>query len=261
MLAATGYLTVSAATIWLAFGTFVFSSTAITAGYHRLYSHRTYQAVWILRFYYLIGGAMAFQGSALQWAAQHRDHHTFCDGAKDPYNINLGFWHAHLGWVVRQTEPDYGRVKDLAAERMNRWQHDYYGVAAFVTSFIGPAAVGALWGEFWGAFFVAGAVRLVIQWHMTFCVNSVAHYWGSQKYSQNNTARGSWWLAFLVWGEMDHNFHHTFPNDFRTGIRWYDFDPGKWVISTAAFIGLARDVKMADKERIERVTAAQTIDD
>ncbi len=255
-----GVLTVSAATLWLALGVFIFSSTAITAGYHRLYSHRTYQAAWILRFYYLIGGAMALQGSALQWAAQHRDHHTFCDGAKDPYNINLGFWHAHLGWVIRQTDPDYGRVKDLSSERINRWQHNYYGTVAVVTSFLCPAAIGALCGEFWSAFLVAGAVRLVVQWHMTFCVNSVAHYWGSQKYSQHHTARGSWWLAFLVWGEMDHNYHHTFPNDFRTGTRWYDFDPGKWFISAASTVGLARDLKKADQGRIERVTSTQ-IDD
>ncbi len=193
-------ITVSWATVGAAVTVFALSSTTITAGYHRLYSHRTYKAAWPLRIFYLISGTAAIQGSALQWAAQHRDHHTFCDGAKDPYNINQGFWHAHIGWVIRQTQPDYSRVRDLSTDWMNRFQHEWFGPMSIITGFLIPAAVGYAWGEFWSTLLVAGALRLVIQWHMTFCVNSVAHWWGSQKYSLNHTARGSWWLSFLVWG-------------------------------------------------------------
>ncbi len=248
-----GTITVSGWTLFNAFMCFAISSTTITAGYHRLYSHRTYRAAWPLKLFFLITGTGAVQGSALQWAAQHRDHHTFCDDAKDPYNINLGFWHAHIGWVIRQTQPDYNRVKDLSAEWMNRFQHKWFGPLSIITGFLIPAAIGALYGEFLSALLIAGAVRLVIQWHMTFCVNSVAHWWGSQKYSTKHTARGSWWLSFLVWGEMDHNFHHTFPNDFRTGTRWFDFDPGKWFIWVCSKIGLAQELKVTDPEKIERV--------
>jgi stearoyl-CoA desaturase (delta-9 desaturase) len=246
-------ITVSWATVGAAVTVFALSSTTITAGYHRLYSHRTYKAAWPLRIFYLISGTAAIQGSALQWAAQHRDHHTFCDGAKDPYNINQGFWHAHIGWVIRQTQPDYSRVRDLSTDWMNRFQHEWFGPMSIITGFLIPAAVGYAWGEFWSTLLVAGALRLVIQWHMTFCVNSVAHWWGSQKYSLNHTARGSWWLSFLVWGEMDHNFHHTFPNDFRTGTRWYDFDPGKWFIWVCSKIGLAEELRSTDPEKIKRV--------
>lgn len=249
------------ATLLLAVGVFLYSSTAITAGYHRLWSHRTYTGSWPLRLLLLIGGAATMQGSALQWAAQHRDHHTFCDGAKDPYNIKLGFWHAHIGWVVRQTFPDYNRVKDLAADPLNKIQHRFYGTISFLACFLVPAAIGALWGEFWSAFLIAGALRLVIQWHMTFCVNSVAHYWGSQKYSTTHTARGSWWLAFLVWGEMDHNYHHTFPSDFRTGTRWFDFDPGKWFIFLCSKVGLASELRTPQPDRVDRTSSAQSADD
>lgn len=256
-----GYFTVSWMTLLTAFAAFAISSTTITAGYHRLYSHRTYKAAWPLKLFFLITGTCAVQGSALQWAAQHRDHHTFCDGPKDPYNINLGFWHAHIGWVIRQTQPDYNRVKDLSAEWTNRFQHKWFGPLSILTGFIAPAAVCALWGEFWVGLLIAGAVRLVIQWHMTFCVNSVAHWWGSQKYSTSHTARGSWWLSFFVWGEMDHNYHHTFPNDFRTGTRWYDFDPGKWFIWACSKIGLAQELRVASREKVERIQMQESLAD
>jgi len=249
---ALGYIAVSWPSVALAVGWFVVSSTAITAGYHRLFSHAAYRAKWPLELFYLITGASAFQGSALQWSAQHRDHHTFVDQPKDPYNINMGFWFAHMGWVVRQTNPNYDRVKDLQKSPLMQWQFNNYYMIAFLASFIAPTLIGAMWGEALGAFFMVGLVRLVIQWHMTFCVNSVAHYWGSQKYSTQHTARGSWWLSFITWGEMDHNFHHTFPSDFRTGTRWYDFDPGKWVVWVSGKIGLAFDLKKMDPEKIDR---------
>ncbi|MGA1197118.1 MAG: hypothetical protein ACO36I_11545, partial [Candidatus Latescibacterota bacterium] len=104
---ALDYFVVSWPSVALAVGWFVVSSTAITAGYHRLFSHAAYRAKWPLELFYLITGAAAFQGSALQWSAQHRDHHTYVDQPKDPYNIHMGFSFAHMGWVVRQTNPNY----------------------------------------------------------------------------------------------------------------------------------------------------------
>ena len=251
VLALMGLITVSINTAVLAVVWFVLSSTAITAGYHRLYSHLAYSASPILDVFYLFFGAVTVQGSALQWAAQHRDHHTFEDGPKDPYNIELGFWYAHMGWVVRQTTPDYERVKDLKKSTLIRLQHRFFGPLAMFGSFGVPMLLGALWGEALSALLVAGFVRLTVQWHMTFCVNSVAHYFGSQKYSTKSSARGTWWLSFFVWGEMDHNYHHTFPNDFRTGTRWYDFDPGKWWIFAASKLGLASDLRSVPDSRIE----------
>lgn len=256
-----GTLDVSWTNLLTAFVWFVLSSTTIAAGYHRYYSHRTYDAAWPLRLFYLITGTVAVQGSVMQWAAQHRDHHTYCDGPKDPYNINQGFWHAHIGWVVRQTQPDYSRVKDLATDPLNRFQHQWFGPLGIITSFGVPGAIGYFFGQFWEYALIGGALRLTIQWHMTFCVNSVAHWWGSQKYSTNHTGRGSWWLSFFVWGEMDHNYHHTFPNDFRTGTNWYDFDPGKWFIWVCSKVGLARDLKMVSKERIDRLTQVEMSSD
>jgi stearoyl-CoA desaturase (delta-9 desaturase) len=249
---AVSWRTVAFAALWFAMG-----STAITAGYHRLFAHPTYRASWPLKVFYLLAGASAFQGSALQWSAQHRDHHTFTDGARDPYNIRLGFWFAHIGWVVRRTIPDYSRVVDLQKDPLVRLQHRLFVPLALFFSFGLPYLLGGLWHEAGAALFIAGFVRLTIQWHMTFCVNSVAHRFGTQKYSSKHSATGSWWLAFLTWGEMDHNYHHTFPEDFRTGTRWWDFDPGKWWIGVCAVAGFASGLRRARTERVAVAAAAR----
>jgi stearoyl-CoA desaturase (delta-9 desaturase) len=157
-----------------------------------------------------------------------------------------------MGWVVRKTYPNYDRVTDLQKNPLLQFQFKYYYPLAFLSTFVLPFAIGALWQEAIGALFMVGFVRLIIQWHMTFCVNSVAHYWGSQTYSKQHSARGSWWLSFITWGEMDHNFHHSFPNDFRTGTRWYDFDPGKWWVWLCSQVGLASELKTAGDDKIQR---------
>ena len=246
-----GTIPVSPATLILAAIYFCISSTSITAGYHRLFSHPTYKARWPLKLFYLLFGAAAVQGSAIQWSAQHRDHHTFCDKNGDPYNIKMGFWYAHWGWVMRKTFPNYKRVKDLEKNRLLILQYKVYLPLAIGNAFILPAIIGwVFWGEAWSSLFIAGFLRVVIQWHMTFCVNSVAHYFGSQKYTIKYSARGSWWLSFVTWGEMDHNFHHAYPNDFRTGARWWDFDPSKLFIWICSKIGLASELKRTDANKI-----------
>lgn len=218
---------------------FLLSSIAITAGYHRLFSHPTYIATTPLKIFYLLCGLAGVQGSALQWAAQHRDHHTYVDGPGDPYNIQLGFWFAHIGWVVRVTYPNYRRVPDLARDRLLLMQHRLE-IPLTVFLFVLPAGLGAIWGEAVGAFLLVSFVRLVIQWHMTFFVNSIAHFWGKQKYSTKNSSRGSWLVSLLTFGEaQDHNYHHAHPEDFRTGTNWWDFDPAKWFINCCVALRLA----------------------
>ena len=233
----------------LAFVWFALSSTAITAGYHRLFSHPSHKATSVLELFHLLWGAAAVQGSALQWSAQHRDHHTFVDGPRDPYNIQRGFWWAHVGWVFHKTYPNYARVPDLTKDHLVSLQHHFELPLTVGMGFLAPAAVGMLWGEALGAFLVVSFVRLVIQWHMTFCVNSLAHYWGDQQYSTKNSSRSSFMVSLFTWGEgNNHNRHHSLPTDYRTGVEWYAFDPAKWFIWTCSKIGLASNLRRYERQ-------------
>ena len=91
-------------------------------------------------------------------------------------------------------------------------------------------AIGATWGDPLGGLLVGCFLRLVVQWHVTFSVNSFAHLFGRQTYSATSTARDSVLLALVTLGEGYHNFHHRFQADYRNGVRWRDFDPTKWWI-------------------------------
>lgn len=226
---------------------------SITGGYHRLFSHKAYVASWPLRAFYLLFGAASVQNSALAWSADHRKHHARTDRDDDPYSVRHGFWWAHIGWVLCKSDKSNNEnlVRDLRADPLVRFQHRYYVPLAIVFGVGAPAAIGTAWGDPIGALLIAGWLRLVVQWHATFSVNSFAHLIGRQTFGKNISARDSWIVAFMTMGEGYHNFHHRFQFDYRNGIRWYHFDPTKWWVWTASRLGLANGLRRVPAERIE----------
>lgn len=238
-------LTVGAAVI----GVTLTSATifSISAGYHRLFSHRSYEASPLLRFLLLAIGAGAFQNSALAWAVDHRRHHAKTDTASDPYSAGRGFWHAHIGWVLRRADPDVEPlpVRDLERDPLVRWQKRHYALIGVASGVALPVALGLLVGDVWGGFVLGGAVRLLVVYHATFSINSFAHMLGTQPYSGDNSARDSFVTALISMGEGYHNYHHSFPSDYRNGVRPYQFDPTKWVLAVLAVVRLAVNLRRA----------------
>jgi stearoyl-CoA desaturase (Delta-9 desaturase) len=242
---------------WIFFTLFLGANgMAITCGYHRLFAHCTYEAHPVLKVAYLFFGAMALQNSALNWAAAHRVHHRFIDDPeRDPYCARRGFWFSHIGWMLRSYpsgEPDFSTVRDLQRDPMVMWQHNHYLLAALSTNFGLPLLVGYLVGDVWGVFLLAGVLRLVVSHHFTFFINSLAHMWGSQPYTDGNTARDNPVVALLTYGEGYHNFHHMFAHDYRNGLRWWQWDPSKWFISGMSLVGLTRNLKRVPWFKIQR---------
>ena len=226
---------------------------SITAGYHRLFAHRTYDAVWGLQFLVLLFGAASAQNSALHWANHHRVHHSRVDRDEDPYNIRRGFWWAHIGWVLyRSPEQELTRVRDLRAHSLVMWQHRHYVVLAISTGALLPAGLGALWGDPLGGLLIAGFLRLVVQYHVTFATNSVAHTLGARPYDRATSARDHLLTAVLTLGEGYHNFHHRFQNDYRNGVRRRDFDPTKWLIWSLSQVGVTHNLRRVPDEKILR---------
>jgi stearoyl-CoA desaturase (Delta-9 desaturase) len=115
-----------------------------------------------------------------------------------------------------------------------------------------PVALGLVFGDVLGMVLLAGAFRLAFSQHCTFFINSLAHTWGKRTYSDENTARDNGVIALLTWGEGYHNFHHAFQADYRNGLRWWQFDPGKWLIAFSSWIGLAYDLKRTPQFKIQR---------
>lgn len=241
---------------WPTFILFLLMWTAVgistTAGYHRLFTHRAYEASWPVRLFFLCFGAASWEASCWRWTMDHHKHHRYVDTPRDPYNIKQGFWHAHMGWLFRDREYDHNSPLgvEYGKDPLVRFQHKYYYLLAVFFAFILPAAIAALWGDAFGGFILAGLGVVAINHQFTFSINSFAHWLGRQPYSDKHTARDSHFLAFFNYGEGYHNYHHEFPNDYRNGIRWFQWDPTKWLIRSLAIMGLARNLKAVPAELI-----------
>jgi stearoyl-CoA desaturase (Delta-9 desaturase) len=242
-------------TVIFALGYMAATGLAVTAGYHRLFAHKSYEASGLVKLMMLLLGAAAFENSARLWSSDHRNHHKYVDTDLDPYNIKKGFWYAHIGWILfkRTTLNPHRNIADLDHDPLVRWQHRYYILIAIVMGFGVPALVGGLWHDALGGLILAGFVRVVLNHHFTFLINSLCHYLGGQPYSDRSSARDSWIPALFTYGEGYHNYHHTFPSDYRNGIRLYHWDPTKWFIRVAAWLGQATDLRRMEPEKIDFV--------
>lgn len=228
------------------------TAMSITAGYHRLFAHRAYEARPLVRAAYLLFGAAAFQDSALAWATDHRAHHQNIDRDGDPYNVRRGFLWAHIGWllVTDHIRDRRAAPPDLAADWMVVAQDRYYTIVATGMCFGLPLLVGLAVGDPWGFLLWGGLVRVVVGHHITFLVNSLAHTLGRRPYEPAFSARDSVVTAVLTFGEGYHNFHHRFASDYRNGVRRYHWDPTKWLIRSLEKMGLASNLRRVPRERI-----------
>ncbi|KIJ53481.1 hypothetical protein M422DRAFT_25353 [Sphaerobolus stellatus SS14] len=232
------------------------SCFGITIGYHRLYSHRAFRARFGVRVTLMVLGSMAFQGSIKWWTLRHRLHHRFTDDPiHDPYAATRGLLWSHMGWIF--FKPSYPRLEsidkdDLERDPVVKFQHRYYVPIALFFGLVFPAIIGYAWDDALGAFIWAGMVARIAAWHCTFLVNSLAHWEGLQKYSDEMSARGNLIMAMLTCGEGNHNFvsDHAFPHDYRAGPQLFDWDPSKWVIRMLHNLKLASRLRCARDEDI-----------
>jgi stearoyl-CoA desaturase (Delta-9 desaturase) len=218
---------------------------SVTAGYHRLFTHRAYEASAPVRALFAVLGAAALENSVIAWAAAHRFHHRFVDTTDDPYNPQAGFWYSHMGWIIVKgaKHDDTSDVPDLWKDPICRWQHRHYLALAVGVNLLITVGLGLATGHMLGMVVFALLLRIVLTHHLTFLINSAAHIWGSQRWSTGHSARDNWALSFLTFGEGYHNYHHTFQADYRNGALWYNWDPTKWLIWTLAKLRLAGSLR------------------
>lgn len=236
------------------------SSLGITAGYHRLWAHRAYEAKLPVRILLMLMGTFAIQNSIYFWASSHRIHHRHVDDIdNDPYSVNRGFWFSHIGWMLRDYPSggtDYKNAQDLTKDPVVMFQDKYYIPLVLLTNIGFPALVGYMVGDIWGVMLLGGLLRLILSHHVTFFINSLCHMWGKRPYTDENTARDNFVLAILTWGEGYHNYHHIFQYDYRNGVKWWQYDPTKWLIWTFSKLGLASNLRRIPSFNIKRAELA-----
>lgn len=219
---------------------------AVTAGYHRYFSHRSYRTSRAFQLVLAVLGASAAQKGPLWWAAHHRDHHRFSDGPRDVHSpLVRGFWWSHVGWILsrRHHETKLDRVKDLSRfpelVLVDRFHH-LFPVALGAGLFLAGGWPALLWGLF---------VSTAVLWHATFAINSLAHVLGRRRYATGEGSRNSAVLALITLGEGWHNNHHFFPGSARQGFFWWELDVSYLVLRALAAVGIVRDLR-APPERV-----------
>lgn len=234
---------------------FVATTMSITLGYHRLFSHLSFKAKWPVKLFTLCFGAASFENSCLEWASDHRHHHKHTDHDGDPYDINKGFWYAHIGWLLFKLDPMplQDNVNDLKRDKMVMWQDKWVHLIGLILGFVVPTLLGYLAGGSagaWGGFILSGLLRTVLVQHCTFFINSLCHTIGKRPYDSRTSARDSALMAVFTCGEGYHNYHHSFQHDYRNGVKPWQLDPTKWMIWTLSRLGLTTNLRTVQEERI-----------
>lgn len=228
-----------AAAAWLV-GGYAVRMFAITAGYHRYFAHRTFKTSRAFQFVLALFALAAAQQGPLWWAAHHRRHHKYSDQPEDVHSpVQRGFWWSHVGWILgsRHRATDTARIRDFARYPELRFldRHDLaFAVGWGVVLYLIGGWNGVVWGHF---------VALVIAWHVTFCINSLAHVWGRRRYATTDGSRNNALLALLTLGEGWHNNHHHYQRSARQGFYWWELDLTYYVLKLLELVHLVRDVE------------------
>uniref|UniRef100_A0A3Q3IQ55 stearoyl-CoA 9-desaturase n=1 Tax=Monopterus albus TaxID=43700 RepID=A0A3Q3IQ55_MONAL len=237
---------------------FFISGLGITAGAHRLWSHRSYKASLPLRIFLSVANSMAFQNDIFEWARDHRVHHKYSETDADPHNAVRGFFFAHIGWLLVRKHPDViekGRkleLTDLLSDKVVMFQRKYYKLSVLLMCFFIPMFVPwYMWGEsLWVAYFVPALLRYTLVLNAAWLVNSAAHMWGNRPYDKTINPRENLFVTLSAIGEGFHNYHHTFPYDYATGEFGWKFNFTTCFIDVMCFLGLAKDCKKVPHELV-----------
>ena len=269
-------LLVGAVTLWghglgvpdvgIALAFYVFSGLGVTIGYHRYFTHQSFETNKFVRGLLAVAGSMAVQGPVITWVADHRRHHAFADKEGDPHSPHLdegpgvlgvikGLAHAHMGWLfsdeltsAKRWCPDM--LKDPMLRKIDRlfplWTLLSFGLPPVIGFLVTGTAAGALTAFLWGSL-----VRIFMLHHVTWSINSICHFYGKRPFESDDFSTNNWVLSVISFGESWHNNHHAFPTAAVHGLERKQFDISGLLISSMEKVGLARNVKRVSDKQVD----------
>lgn len=231
---------------------------ALTGFYHRYFSHRAYKTNRFWQFIFAILGASAIQRGPLWWASHHRKHHAIADESNDVHSpMHHGFWWSHMGWFLSRQNYFYDskNISDLTKYPELVFL-DRYDILVPTLLGFSMFAFGMVLNYFVPSLHTNGAQMLVwgfsistiMLYHITFCVNSMAHKFGKQSYQTKDNSRNNWFLAILTFGEGWHNNHHHYPASARQGFYFWQIDITYYVLLLFKKLGIIWDVKVVPEQ-------------
>uniref|UniRef100_A0A6P7GP70 Acyl-CoA Delta(11) desaturase-like n=1 Tax=Diabrotica virgifera virgifera TaxID=50390 RepID=A0A6P7GP70_DIAVI len=239
------------------------SIAGVTAGNHRLWAHRTYKAKLPLRIFLMVMQTTTIQNNIYVWARDHRLHHKYTDTAADPHNSNRGFFFSHVGWLLMKKNPEVKNkgknidMSDVAADPVVQFQIKYYGRLVLFMAYILPAICTMyLLGETFANSLLICNMRHLVGLNMTWSVNSAAHIWGWKPYDSSINPVENPSVALITLGEGWHNYHHTFPWDYKAAeLGNYALNGTTAFLDLMAYLGQAYDLKTVSPEMVRKRVA------
>ena len=213
---------------------------AIGAGYHRYFSHRSYSTSRVFQFILAFVAQTTTQKSVLWWAAKHRHHHLHSDTEEDVHSPrHKSFLYAHMGWIfaARHDRADFTKIADFARYPELVWLHRFEQAPSLILA----VAIFLIGG--WTQLVIGFFWSTVAVYHATFCINSLAHVHGRQRYVTGDDSRNNWLLALITMGEGWHNNHHAYQASVRQGFRWWEYDPTYYLLKLLSYLGVVWDLK------------------
>lgn len=231
----------------------IVSGLGITAGAHRLWSHRSYNSNWYYRLILMIFNSIANQGSIYHWCRDHRVHHKYSETNADPHNAKRGFFYSHIGWLMIKKNNNVIEAgkkldfSDLKDDNIVMFQKNFDPYFSLFMCFLFPAYISKyfLKDDFWSSLLVAGCLRYCIVLHFTWLVNSAAHLYGNRPYDPGLNPSENPIVSIASLGEGWHNWHHKYPYDYAAsefGIT-KQFNPTKLFIDFCALFGFVYNRK------------------
>jgi stearoyl-CoA desaturase (Delta-9 desaturase) len=238
----------------------------VTVGFHRLFTHRSFEAKPWVRYSLAVMGSLSVEGPIIRWVADHRRHHAFSDQPGDPHSPHLdegpgfkgvakGLWHAHMGWFwsdeltsANRWAPDL--LKDPVLRKIDSLFPLWVAISFALPPIIGFAVTGTLRGAVL-AFLWGSLARIFLLHHVTWSVNSICHFYGSRPYKTTDFSTNNWALALVSFGESWHNNHHAFPTSAVHGLGKGQIDASAGFISLLQKLHLVEDVKQVSPKQLE----------
>ncbi|MEK6334976.1 MAG: fatty acid desaturase [Acidobacteriota bacterium] len=217
-------------------------------GFHRLLTHRGFKTPKLVEYFLTVCGSLTLEGGPIYWVVTHRLHHAHADAPGDPHTPRDGGWWSHMGWILSGTAQRHDKetlaryAPDLMKDKFHLWLNRLYWLPLALLSVI--LLVFGGWSYLlWGVL-----LRVTVNLHATWLVNSAAHMWGKRPFPTRDDSRNNWWVVLLTFGEGWHNNHHAHPTSARHGLKWYQIDLNWWGIRTLEFLGLASGIKMVESQ-------------
>jgi stearoyl-CoA desaturase (delta-9 desaturase) len=238
---------------------------AITGGYHRYFSHRSYKTSRLFQFILAFVGATSAQKGPIWWASHHRHHHRYSDTEEDIHPPKIyGLWWAHVGWILSAQflQPRLDLVKDFVKFPEIRWVDDNHVIAPILLA-VCVFFLGAGLGHYAPGLHTNGTQMLVwgffvsttLLYHGTFAINSFTHLIGRRRFKTSDDSRNNFFLAIVTMGEGWHNNHHRYPGAEPQGMYWWEIDLSHYILKALSWLGIVWDLRTHPERIYEEAKA------